>query len=448
MPPIHTLKDSQLKGQTPVVLHDGGGLYFRRVNEYSAHFFFRTQRGGVRPRKTGLGPYPEVTLAEARKIAAECRRAAVRGLSPKEVVDRVLGRTQVKMTFEEAARATYESKKPALRGKDQSGEWIRVLEMHAFPQLGKMQCRQITVQDVQRVLRPLWQKQYPTAKKVRSRITAALKYANATDNAVDIRLAERAATQLGAHGHKVKHHAALGWQDAPKLFASIGQDDPRDLALRFYLLTLPRIAPVRFMTWGELRDDAWEIPPDRMKGGELFVVPLSAAAQMQIELARYLAEDTGADALVFPSKSSFKRGVISENYFNNWLTKRDFPSTGHGLRATFRTWAAEEEICSREVAELALDHKIKGQVEKAYWRGNLFKQRLQVMEAWGAYLSGGLTADSKFIWRKDADGNDWSVSLNDIKAVREHADLRSKKERNEAWSKDGDAVAKWYRDDT
>lgn len=296
---IHRLKDSQLRGIDKVTLNDGGGLYFRRENSNSAHWFFRTQRRGM-PAKTGLGPYPAVSLQRARTLASDCQAAVAAGRSPREVMADVRGTGAKFLTFEEAAKATYESKRRALRGKNQSGEWLRTLEMHAFPKLGKLRCRDITVEDVVAVLRPLWYDQQPTAKKVKPRIAASLKYAAAADAAVDVTLTDKATTQLGEHGHKVKHHAALGWQDGPKLFKSIPDDDIRRIALKFYLLTLPRIAPVRFMTWGEIKGDAWEIPPERMKGGELFIVPLSAAAQMQLEHARGLTTAHEDSDLVFP----------------------------------------------------------------------------------------------------------------------------------------------------
>lgn len=69
--------------------------------------------------------------------------------------------------------------------------------MHVFPKLAKLRCRDINVDDVVAVLRPLWYDQQPTAKKVKPRITAALKYAVAADAAVDVTLCDKAAVQLG-----------------------------------------------------------------------------------------------------------------------------------------------------------------------------------------------------------------------------------------------------------
>jgi integrase len=60
--------------------------------------------------------------------------------------------------------------------------------------------------------------------------------------------------------------------------------------------------------------------------------------------------------------------------------------TVHGFRSTFRDWAAECTSFLREVAEAALAHAIP-KVEAAYRRGDLFKRRRQLMEAWSRYCA-------------------------------------------------------------
>lgn len=62
------------------------------------------------------------------------------------------------------------------------------------------------------------------------------------------------------------------------------------------------------------------------------------------------------------------------------------PSTVHGLRSSFRDWAAETGV-DRTVAEAALAHKVGG-VEGAYFRSDLFERRRRVMQDWSAYLAG------------------------------------------------------------
>ena len=60
--------------------------------------------------------------------------------------------------------------------------------------------------------------------------------------------------------------------------------------------------------------------------------------------------------------------------------------TVHGLRSSFRDWAAETGK-PREIAESALAHVVVG-VEGAYFRSDLFERRAALMDAWAMYLSG------------------------------------------------------------
>ena len=59
---------------------DGRGLYFRTVGLGKAYFVFRFRVDG-REREMSLGPYPEVSLAEARDLHAELKAKLRKGFS-------------------------------------------------------------------------------------------------------------------------------------------------------------------------------------------------------------------------------------------------------------------------------------------------------------------------------------------------------------------------------
>ena len=58
------------RAKTPGYIHDGSGLYLQVAPAGSKSWIFRFSLGGKR-REMGLGPYPGVSLAAARKSAAE-----------------------------------------------------------------------------------------------------------------------------------------------------------------------------------------------------------------------------------------------------------------------------------------------------------------------------------------------------------------------------------------
>ena len=64
--------------------------------------------------------------------------------------------------------------------------------------------------------------------------------------------------------------------------------------------------------------------------------------------------------------------------------------TVHGFRSTFKDWASETTGFPEMVVELALAHAIGDKVEAAYRRGDLFEKRRQLMEAWAAFVCGGV----------------------------------------------------------
>jgi hypothetical protein len=62
---------------------DGGGLYFRVTPSGGRSWVYRYMISGKR-RDMGLGPYPDVGLAEARERALELRRQVRASIDPVE----------------------------------------------------------------------------------------------------------------------------------------------------------------------------------------------------------------------------------------------------------------------------------------------------------------------------------------------------------------------------
>ena len=57
------------RAKAPGYLHDGGGLYLQVTATSGKSWILRYARAGRRP-EMGLGPYPDVSLAAARKAAS------------------------------------------------------------------------------------------------------------------------------------------------------------------------------------------------------------------------------------------------------------------------------------------------------------------------------------------------------------------------------------------
>ena len=158
------------------------------------------------------------------------------------------------------------------------------------------------------------------------------------------------------------------------------------LAFEMLALTACRSGEIRGMTWDEvdLKTATWTVPADRMKAGKLHRVPLSRRALAILEDALSLSEGEG---LVFPGPRS--GNPLSDVTFTRMLWRLGLNFVPHGLRSSFRDWAAEQTDAPHAVMETALAHTIGNATEAAYARSDLFDRRRDLMEAWSEFLSGG-----------------------------------------------------------
>ncbi len=383
---MKALTDRTVRTAAPGRYGDGAvkGLRLIVRDSGARSWVLRYQIGGRR-RDMGIGPYPEVGLADARERALEARQLLKRdGRDP--LAER--GRAKIK-TFREAAEALIDSKRSGWRNAKHVAQWSSTLEAYVYPRLGAMDVKVVDTSAVLDVLRPIWTTKTETASRVRQRIEAVLNYAStmrarAGDNPARWRghLANLLASPSKVRA--VKHHAALDWRQAPAFMTDLAKRQGIDArALAFTILTAARSGEVRGMTWGEvdLEDAAWTVPATRIKAGREHRVPLQSAA------IALLGDFGQPDDLVFPSP--VKAGKpLSDATLAAVLGRMGYDHiTVHGFRSTFRDWAGEATAHPREVIEAALAHKLKDKTEAAYARGDLFQKRRRLMQDWADYLA-------------------------------------------------------------
>ena len=91
-----------------------------------------------------------------------------------------------------------------------------------------------------------------------------------------------------------------------------------------------------------------------------------------------------------PARVSERAGnPLGVTALSRLLKRLGIAAVPHGFRSSFRDWAAEETDHPREVAEAALAHVVRNQVEAAYRRTDLFERRRRLMDDWAAYLADG-----------------------------------------------------------
>ena len=358
---------------------DQHGLILRVQPSGAKAWIWRGTVNGRR-RDLGLGRYPYVSLAEARAKAFEYRKTALEGGDPAAVRS---GGIPTFATAVEAVIGLHAGKWKA--GGKSEGQWRSSLATYVLPAIGSRRVDEVTTADVMDCLSPIWNSRPQTAKRVRQRIAAVMKWAIAQGYRGDNPAGEAVTAALPKQAGGRKHLRALPHRDvadavgrirASKAYATVR------LAAEFTILTAARSGEARGVRWSEIDLDAaaWTIPGERMKAGREHRVPLSGRAVEVLEEARRHNNGSG---LVFPSRSG---GEIASWVLAKLVSSLDIEGTLHGMRSSFRDWCGETGV-AREVAEACLAHRVGSAAEQAYARSDLLERRRELMESWGRYVT-------------------------------------------------------------
>ena len=372
----------QKKRTTPGRHADGNGLYLVIDPSGARRWIQRLVVAGKR-RDIGLGSARVVSLDEARELALRNKRIARSGGDPVAQKRQEQGQA---ILFRDVAINVHEQHEGAWKNDKHKAQWISSLQNHVFPKIGYMPVGEVTSAEVLNVLSPIWNEKPETAKRVLQRIRSVIKWAKAKgyhkgDDPVELALAA-----LPRRAKRTSHHASLAFVALPDLYEQliISQlTGATKLALRFVILTACRTTEALEADWSEIDIDKklWTIPAGRMKAGEAHQVPLSSEA-----LKTLLEAGVELSGLIF--KSPVNGRSLSNNTLRRALHKRlGADSTEHGLRSTFKDWAAETTEYPNEVSEMALAHKIRNQVEAAYRRGDLLEKRRHMMQDWSDFVT-------------------------------------------------------------
>ncbi|MEA5206382.1 tyrosine-type recombinase/integrase [Enterobacter mori] len=341
-------------------------------------------------RNAGLGIYPEVSIAEAGKLARTMREKLAAGIDPLELQNQ---EKVVVPTFEEAARKVHAELLPGWKNDKHGKQWISTLEKHVLPFIGSMKLDTLTAGSIATVLRPIWLSHSETARRTKQRIHTVMAWGWAhgycSANPVDV-VTHLLPQQTSATIRRV-HQPAMPWEKIPLFLATYFNPEEAfnvsQALMAYVILTACRSGEARSMHWSEIdfENRIWTIPAEKMKAGVLHRVALSDQALAVLERMKGLHRE-----LVFPSPR--KQIVLSDMVLTSFLrrtnSESDVPgriATAHGFRSSFRDWCSEHGY-PRDLAERALAHTVKNKVEAAYHRTDLLEQRRPMMQEWANYV--------------------------------------------------------------
>lgn len=361
------------------------GLHLRITDNGSRLWVHRIMVDGKR-RDIGLGRFEDVSLSQARDAARDKSRMVRQGLDPLPAPQ--LGSVaKVVRTFRATAEEYVESKRDGWRNEKHRAQWTATLEAYAYPEIGEKDVGEIGIDDVLRVLRPIWSSKTETATRLRGRIESVLGYAAVRDGRSGINPASWRGVldKILPAPDKVRireHHPAMPIAEAPAFMLALEDvAGASALALRFLILTAARSGEVRGATWAEVDMQAgiWAVPAERMKAGAAHRVPLSGQALALLEsLPRFAGSD-----LLFPSP---RGGQLADMAMTALMRRRGLAYVPHGFRSTFRDWAGDHTEYPREIVEAALAHAVGNRVEAAYRRKDALERRRPLMQDWANFL--------------------------------------------------------------
>lgn len=361
-------------------LFDAHGLYLA-VLPSGVRSWRVAYRLAGKPQTATLGPYPLLSLAEARRRRDALRLQLLAGADPRAARRVVPARAAVTLS---AAVDSY------WRGRHDVSESyrgcaLRAIEMHVQPTLGRVPVGEITRDDLMVVLRRMDAAGlHVYVRRVRMWLGQvwewAIEHGHAQTNPAAAIRPER------AFGRRpVVHFAALPLSEVGALLRRLRleQRSQAVLACELLALTWVRTGELRAMRWDQIDGAVWRVPAAAMKMRREHLVPLSTQAQALLADLR----ERAAGPLVLPALPRQDR-AISENAVLSVLQRCGYAGrmTGHGWRSCGSTWANEAGY-SPDAIERQLAHTPADDTRAAYNRAAYWPERQRMLQAWADWLA-------------------------------------------------------------
>jgi len=393
------LSELKIKSAKPTekdyVLFDGGGLQMRVRSNGSKLWNFNYRHPVTKKRiNMGLGTFPEVSLAQARKGAVAAREILAQGLDPKEQRDEVLQAKQAETehTFQNVATAWYELKKDSVTPAYAEDIW-RSLTLHVFPDLGTAPISAISAPQVINLLKPLETKgSLETVKRLSQRLNEIMTYGV---NSGLIHANPLGGIRSVFKKPKKKNMAALAPDELKELMVAIANASIKRTTrclIEWQLHTMTRPAEAATACWADIDFEKriWTIPAERMKKRRTHIIPLTEQA---LALLEAIKPYSGHREYVFPADRNPRTHCNSQTA-NMALKRMGFKDrlVSHGMRSMAST-ILNERGWEPELIEVALAHVDKDEVRSAYNRAEYIERRRPMMAWWSEHIQEAATGN-------------------------------------------------------
>lgn len=391
---INSLTETQIKNLPPVqkeqLLSDGNNLFLRLSPTGSKiwHFIY-THPTTKKRKKKNLGPHPQLSLSQARKMIFEYHSILNKGLDPFEYAQEQAKAEQLKaITLREVAEKWRVRHSQEVLEKTIKNEYRR-LELHLFPLFGDMPISKLKINEVIEAFTPMYQVKADTTRKVIIYLNQIMEYA--------VRRQFISFNQLSGlkdefSRHKVKNQPTIVPSELPDFLRTL-RNSTRLITtkhlVKWQLLTMVRPNEAVSVEWSEIDFEAkiWHIPAHKMKGRKekkrAHDVPLSDPA---IAILAEMKKHNAHKKYVFAHRLKPDSPCHSETA-NNTIKSIGYKGklTAHGMRSIACTYLNETGE-NPFIVEACLAHIMGNEVHKAYNKSDYLKLRKSVMQKWGGYV--------------------------------------------------------------
>jgi integrase len=369
-------------------LFDGGGLFLQVNTSGGRHWKMKYKKADGKDSLLTFGPFPAVTLEQARRMRDEARAVKALGKDPgavrrEEKAERL---NRAKNTFEAVTRSWMEVHGTKVNPKTMH-LYVSLLEKYVLPVLGRTAIRDLKAPDFLDLLRRLEaQGKLDIVKRAAIVCSMIMRFAVATGQADSDPLP---ALRGSLKTRKVTHFAST---TDPK---KVGQLLRMIYAYEgsFVTACALKIAPYVFVRPGELQHARWddidleacEWRYTATKTDTPHIVPL---APQVMAILKELHPFTGQGEWVFPALwqkgEPMGRTTLLAALRNLGIT--DEQMTPHGFRAMARTLLDEVLGERYDLIEMQLAHAVRDPNGRAYNRTVHLAERKRMMTRWAMYL--------------------------------------------------------------
>ena len=375
----------------PYKIFDGGGLYLQVSPSGGKHWKMKYVQASGKESLLSFGPYPEVSLEQARRKRDEARSQKAAGKDPGQIrrQEKAEQLASSKNSFGALAAAWLELARSKVSSKTMY-IYEGIMRRNLLPALGDMNIKDIRPADILVPLRELEKEdKTATCKKACQICSQIMQYAIASGV---LEINPIPSLQILLRTHKVTHRSTiLEPLQLGKLLLDIDGYGQRNgyFAVHFALQIMPyvfvRTSELINARWEQINFDTCEWRYTVNKTNTPHVVPLAPQVMAILEKLKI---GTGNGDLLFPNMRDYTQ-PISEVTLVGALRRMGYTPQQmciHGFRATARTLLDEVLRERYDLIEHQLAHMVRDPNGRAYNRTEFIEERRGMMNRWADFL--------------------------------------------------------------